>query len=158
MAFWWQHADPADDPRYYPAPVPSAGVFDSPLRFIPVNVQWIGHIDGLLQRLLSEDAWLGTDAEVEFAIQEVNRLLARLDKPMYIVGEIRAFGMETLPPGWLKCDGAAVSRTEQAALFSAIGTAFGEGDGETTFNLPDLIQRAAVGFDGETLPIGEKVE
>ncbi|WP_293788399.1 phage tail protein [uncultured Pedobacter sp.] len=40
--------------------------------------------------------------------------------------------------GYLKCDGSAVSRSGYSALFSLIGTAFGSGDGSTTFNLPDL--------------------
>lgn len=40
--------------------------------------------------------------------------------------------------GWLKCDGSAVSRTTYAALFAAIGTTYGAGDGATTFNVPDL--------------------
>ena len=39
--------------------------------------------------------------------------------------------------GFLLCDGAELSRTNYAALFAKIGTTFGEGDGETTFNLPD---------------------
>jgi microcystin-dependent protein len=42
-----------------------------------------------------------------------------------------------LPSGWLLCDGTAVSRTTFAALFHAIGTSAGAGDGSTTFNLPD---------------------
>lgn len=42
------------------------------------------------------------------------------------------------PTGWLFCDGRAISRTTYAALFSAIGTKFGVGDGSTTFNIPDL--------------------
>jgi microcystin-dependent protein len=42
-----------------------------------------------------------------------------------------------VPAGWLLCNGAAVSRTTFAALFAAIGTAHGSGDGSTTFNLPD---------------------
>jgi microcystin-dependent protein len=42
------------------------------------------------------------------------------------------------PPGWLLCDGAAVSRAMNDALFTAIGTGWGGGDGATTFNLPDL--------------------
>ena len=46
----------------------------------------------------------------------------------------------TLPSGWLLCDGAAVSRTTYAALFAVVGTAFGPGDGSTTFNLPDYRQ------------------
>ena len=41
------------------------------------------------------------------------------------------------PPGFFICDGSAVSRTTYADLFSCIGTAFGIGDGSTTFNLPD---------------------
>lgn len=47
-------------------------------------------------------------------------------------------GDVTSPPaGWLVCDGSAVSRTQYAALFTAVGTAHGAGDGTTTFNLPD---------------------
>ena len=42
-----------------------------------------------------------------------------------------------LPGGWLNCDGSEVSRDEYEDLFAAIGTAHGEGDGATTFNLPD---------------------
>src|SRR5205823_10690468 len=41
------------------------------------------------------------------------------------------------PPGWLLCDGADVSRQTFSALFSALGTNHGGGDGQTTFNLPD---------------------
>lgn len=41
-----------------------------------------------------------------------------------------------IPPGFLQCNGAAVSRTTYAALFAVIGTAYGPGDGSTTFNLP----------------------
>lgn len=43
----------------------------------------------------------------------------------------------TVPTGWLWCNGAAVSRTTYAALFAAVGTNFGSGNGTTTFNLPD---------------------
>jgi phage-related tail fiber protein len=42
------------------------------------------------------------------------------------------------PAGWLKANGAAISRTAYANLFAAIGTTFGTGDGSTTFTLPDL--------------------
>lgn len=52
------------------------------------------------------------------------------------------------PDGWLLCNGAAVSRTTYAALFAAIGEACGEGDGSTTFNLPDLRGRFLRGVDG----------
>lgn len=43
----------------------------------------------------------------------------------------------TAPDGWLLCDGSAVSRTTYAALFAAIGTTYGSGNGSTTFNLPN---------------------
>ena len=46
--------------------------------------------------------------------------------------------MTTPPAGWLKADGAAISRTTYAALFAAIGTTYGIGNGTSTFNLPDL--------------------
>ena len=55
-----------------------------------------------------------------------------------LVGEVAFFARATPPSGWLKANGAAVSRTTYAALFAAIGTTFGAGDGRTTFNLPDL--------------------
>ena len=53
-------------------------------------------------------------------------------------GSVVQFARNTAPTGWLKANGAAVSRTTYATLFSAIGTTFGVGDGSTTFNLPDL--------------------
>ena len=53
-------------------------------------------------------------------------------------GAVQFFAMDTAPVGWLKANGAALSRTTYANLFAAIGTRFGEGDGSTTFNLPDL--------------------
>ena len=44
----------------------------------------------------------------------------------------------TAPTGYVKANGAALSRTTYADLFAAIGTTFGSGDGSTTFNVPDL--------------------
>lgn len=60
-------------------------------------------------------------------------------------GTIVMTGRETAPTGWLLCDGSAVSRSTFDALFAAIGTAYGVGDGSTTFNLPDLRQRFPLG-------------
>jgi phage-related tail fiber protein len=53
-------------------------------------------------------------------------------------GSVAYFANTTAPSGWLKCNGAAVSRTTYAGLFSQIGTTYGAGDGSTTFNLPEL--------------------
>lgn len=52
-------------------------------------------------------------------------------------GTIHSFAGSSAPVGWLLCDGSAISRTTYAALFAAISTAFGAGDGSTTFNLPN---------------------
>lgn len=51
----------------------------------------------------------------------------------------------TIPTGWLECDGSAVSRTTYADLFAAISTTWGVGDGSTTFNLPDMRGKVAIG-------------
>jgi microcystin-dependent protein len=53
-------------------------------------------------------------------------------------GAVIFHAANTAPSGFLKANGAAVSRTTYAALFSAIGTTFGAGDGSTTFLVPDL--------------------
>lgn len=58
-------------------------------------------------------------------------------------GSMVDFAGTTAPSGWLMCDGAAVSRTTYASLFAALGTAYGSGDGSTTFNLPDYRGRFA---------------
>lgn len=60
-------------------------------------------------------------------------------------GKIEMYGGATAPSGYLLCDGSAVSRTTYSALYSAIGTAFGVGDGSTTFNVPDLRSRSPIG-------------
>lgn len=59
----------------------------------------------------------------------------------------------TIPPGWIVCDGKAVSRATYANLFAIIGTMYGDGDGVTTFNVPDyrgyfhrMVQKTATGF------------
>jgi microcystin-dependent protein len=63
-------------------------------------------------------------------------------------GLIAFFSASTAPDGWLACDGAVVSRTTYAALFAAIGTTYGVGDGTTTFSLPDLRGEFLRGLDG----------
>lgn len=56
-------------------------------------------------------------------------------------GSIIAFAGNTLPDGYLLCDGSKVSRTTYKKLFDVIGTTYGAGDGSTTFTLPNLIDR-----------------
>lgn len=66
------------------------------------------------------------------------------------VGAILPFGGGTAPAGWLLCEGAPVSRATYADLFAVIGTAFGSGNGSSTFNVPDLRGVFLRGADGGT--------
>lgn len=58
-----------------------------------------------------------------------------------LTGMIFAFAGNTLPDGYLSCDGSQVSRTTYKKLFDVIGTTYGAGNGKTTFTLPNLIDR-----------------
>ena len=62
-------------------------------------------------------------------------------------GAVLPFARTTAPTGWLKCNGQLVSRATYPGLFSAIGTAFGAGDGSTTFAVPDLRGEFVRGLD-----------
>lgn len=83
------------------------------------------------------------------------------------IGSIIPYGGATAPSGWLLCQGQAVSRAEYAELFKAIGIAFGEGDGSTTFNVPDLREATTKGaglsvkspyhYDNAGLKVGQYV-
>lgn len=68
----------------------------------------------------------------------------------YITGEVRHVALAAPPAGWLACDGSAVSRSTYAALFAAIGTTFGVGNGTTTFNIPDMRGRFPIGAGTST--------
>lgn len=77
------------------------------------------------------------------------------------VGSVFWLATKTAPEGYLICDGSAVSRTEYADLFAAVGTTFGAGDGSTTFALPNLqaaFIRGAGSQDGYSATFGEKQE
>ena len=63
----------------------------------------------------------------------------------YPIGAIAPFASVTTPQNWLLCDGREVSREVYSELFAIIGTAWGAGDGSTSFNLPDLRNRMPVG-------------
>lgn len=70
-------------------------------------------------------------------------------------GVMVAYGATAVPSGWLACEGQAVSRTvTYDALFAIIGTTWGVGDGSTTFNLPNMDGRVAMG-DGSGRSVGD---
>ncbi|HSE31386.1 MAG TPA: tail fiber protein [Pyrinomonadaceae bacterium] len=74
------------------------------------------------------------------------------------VGEIRMFGGNFAPNGWMFCEGQTLPISENEVLFQLIGTTYG-GDGQETFNLPNLASRVPIhmgtGPDGTTYQLGE---
>jgi microcystin-dependent protein len=70
------------------------------------------------------------------------------------IGEIRIFAGSYVPAGWAACDGSPVAIAENDALFVLIGTTYG-GDGESTFNLPDLRGRLPV-HQNSNYPMGQQ--
>lgn len=105
------------------------------------------------------DVWLASDADSPLAVgdrvwflwqQPIGVIGGRLGTPTpdpMPVGALLPYaGTSTaLPTGYLLCDGAAVSRTTYATLFDRLGTAYGAGDGSTTFNIPNLTHRFPLG-------------
>lgn len=77
-------------------------------------------------------------------LQDVEDLKFAIQQPCP-VGLVGLWTDETIPAGWLLCNGAAVSRTNYARLFAKIGTRYGAGDGSTTFNVPDMRDRYPIG-------------
>jgi microcystin-dependent protein len=80
-------------------------------------------------------------------LRDFGRRLRALERRGFPAGFVWLYAGSSLPTGWLRCDGAAISRTTYAALFDAIGTTYGVGDGSTTFNLPNYKGRVPAGRD-----------
>lgn len=64
---------------------------------------------------------------------------------MMFIGNIIAYTGQSVPSGYLVCDGSAVGREEYPELFAVIGTTYGSGDGLTTFNIPNISGKVALG-------------
>lgn len=92
----------------------------------------------------STDSWTSSE-NIDLA---ANKKFTVASNPvMCPVGMLAPFAGASAPDGWLLCAGQAVSRSTYAALFAVVSTTYGSGDGSTTFNLPDLRGRTAVGKD-----------
>lgn len=82
---------------------------------------------------------LPATADTRSITERVNVLIRDYNTLLGVpAGCIVAYAGATAPEGWLLCHGQAVSRADYGDLFVAIGTAYGPGDGATSFNLPDL--------------------
>jgi microcystin-dependent protein len=90
---------------------------------------------GNLPNAISDDPATNS-SQIVASTAALNKLQKQVGDSM--TGMVAAFAMTAAPTGWLKCNGAAVSRTTFAQLFAWLGTHYGAGDGSTTFNLPDM--------------------
>jgi microcystin-dependent protein len=100
--------------------------------------------DGRIVKPIIDDFDQITDWMNGRFIDEEN-LATKIIESLVPAGAVLCTARATADAGYLLCDGAAVSRTTYSKLFAAIGTAYGVGDGTTTFNLPDLRGRTPVG-------------
>jgi len=105
-------------------------------------------VAGVVELATNAEAQTGTDTERAITPANLAAVTATVISISSPAGAVMFFAMTSAPTGWLEANGDAVSRTTYAALFSAIGTVYGAGDGSTTFNLPDLRGEFIRGADG----------
>lgn len=106
-----------------------------------VTPEWLNAVQGELVELVTA-AGFALDKNNSVQVLAALKLIFG-DGP----GAVAFFARSTAPVGYLKANGAAVSRTAYSALFASVGTTFGAGDGATTFNLPDLRGEFLRGWD-----------
>ena len=126
---------------------------------LPNSEAWQSQFLGALYLLTDEKNWEEHGALTSLEMSDEWRAVffdfVNGVASMIAPGIITAYAGLTLPDGWLFCNGAEISRSTYANLFEAIGTIYGNGDGETTFDLPQLGTRVIVGH-AESLPeLGE---
>jgi len=87
-------------------------------------------------------------------LHQLEQKIAALSEAAIQPGDFILTGIHvTERKGFLLMDGRAISRTDYTALFNAIGTQFGAGDGKTTFNIPDFTRHTLVGSGGPSTPV-----
>jgi microcystin-dependent protein len=101
------------------------------------------NVNNLMANLNALVAGANTVDTAQIAARAVTA--AKIEATVVPAGMIVQFAGSTAPTDWLICNGDPVSRSTYAALFTAISTGYGVGDGSTTFNLPDLRGRIPVG-------------
>lgn len=94
---------------------------------------------------------------LRYNIKPITTALILRHNRLVPAGAVSSFAGNISPDGWLLCDGSNVSRNTYKLLFAAIGTTYGNGDGVTTFTLPDMRGRfslaagTGVGLTNRTL-------
>ena len=123
-----------------------------------MKTSWVNSLDALAKASVADSdlivvhdtsASQAKKIKLKEAVRQVQATTNTDDLPSgFITGEIRALAFNTVPTGWLECRGQSVSRVTYRALYDAIGTTWGSGDGSTTFTLPDLRRRTLIGKGG----------
>ena len=91
---------------------------------------------------------VATDEFTAYKTQATNSLNGSISALVLVpVGAVVPYAGTVTPANWWACEGQLLSRTSYAALFAAIGTSWGAGDGLTTFGIPDLRGRTLLGLD-----------
>lgn len=135
-----------------PDPVNPTGTYRRVL-CIPASPDWIALVTGALYVLTQEWYWDAQTGDVEAVVERAKQMYFEYQDQSgdcdtvaaFEIGMMMPFAGETPPAGWLKCDGAFISRTTYADLFAVIGELYGAGDGTTTFELPDGRGMALIG-------------
>jgi len=78
----WPHFDPLGKPHI----IPAKGIFEEPVVNLCINSTWVGHLSGMIERLIYLDAWEGTDDEKYAAINQVYKLLGAMGREENIGG------------------------------------------------------------------------
>jgi len=145
----WIPQSSFQQPTDVPTSDPDVGTFFC----VEFNEEYLPFVLGCLFQGFQESTWpLAPSGDNLLAQERFNQLVYLFQKGCTDVeiGSIILWPAAVLPSCYLECDGHAVSRTDFATLFSVLGTVFGVGDGSTTFNLPDLRGRVAVGVGQQT--------
>ena len=135
--------DLADPNRSYFDPNPGAGVAGS-----SVGAQVLEYPQREILNVIKEFGLTPNNADLtQLKTAIVGLINAAVAASSVDTGVVGMFATSTAPVGWLKANGALISRVTYAGLFTAIGTTFGVGDGTTTFALPDLRGEFLRGWD-----------
>jgi len=107
----------------------------------------VGLLLGLIEDVLDNPyVWDEEDrADARLYVANLKDFIMGMPDAMIQTGMCIDTAAAATPTGYLECDGSAISRTDYAALFAAIGTTYGTGNGTTTFNVPDFQGRSAIG-------------
>lgn len=88
-----------------------------------------------LQYIITAGGLTPDNADTTQVLQSLRLIFGGVEA---LTGIYIPYGGDILPEGWLWCDGSALVRADYTELFARIGTKFGQGDGSTTFNIPDF--------------------